>query len=204
IRDAPGPGSLDRGIGRTTDRSGRRGPLDARVARGSPAWGMAGRRAADGGWPSRTCGRTRRRPDGPPPRHRLATRSQPWRTRSRPILSARTRSEAMTQTTVAPRDTSARAQREEAALRRLAAVMRAEAEELPPDCWVRRRLESDVAVGGWGDLVLPELARLVQEGEPDPDRWTRRQERSPLADDEEAVLRRLSVLMRAEAAELGA
>jgi hypothetical protein len=110
----------------------------------------------------------------------------------------------MTQTTVAPRDTPARARREEAALRRLAAVMRAEAEELPPDCWVRRRLESDVAVGGWGDLVLPELARLVQEDEPDPDRWTRRHERSPLADDEEAVLRRLSVLMRAEAAELGA
>ena len=110
----------------------------------------------------------------------------------------------MTQTTLARPDVPAPAQREEAALRRLAALMRAEAEELPPDCWVRRQLECDVAVGGWGDLVLPELARLVQDEEPDPDRWTRRSERSLLAADEEAVLRRLSVAMRAEAAELGA
>jgi hypothetical protein len=110
----------------------------------------------------------------------------------------------MMQTTLVRHGTAARAEREEAALRRLAALMRAEAEELPPDCWVRRQLESDVAVGGWGDLVLPELARLVQDDEPEPDRWIRRHERSPLAHDEEAVLRRLSALMRAEAAELDA
>jgi hypothetical protein len=93
-------------------------------------------------------------------------------------------------------------EREEAALRRLAAAMRAEADELPFGCWVRRKLESDVAVGGWGDLVLPQLARLVQDDEPEPDRWTRPRERSPLAADEEAVLRRLGAMMRAEAAEL--
>jgi hypothetical protein len=107
------------------------------------------------------------------------------------------------QTTLAPRGTTLRAKREEAALRRLAAVMRAEADELPPDCWVRQQLEGDVAVGGWGDIVLPELARLVQDDDLEPDRWTRRGGRSPLCDDEEAVLRRISVLMRAEAAELG-
>jgi hypothetical protein len=82
--------------------------------------------------------------------------------------------------------------------------MRAEADELPSGCWVRLQLESDVAVGGWGDIVLPELARLVQHDEPAPDRWSRRRERSLLADEEEAVLRRLAAVMRAEAAELGA
>ncbi|MDX6647618.1 MAG: hypothetical protein QOK40_3345 [Miltoncostaeaceae bacterium] len=108
-------------------------------------------------------------------------------------------------TTLARRAAPARAEREEAALRRLAAVMRAEAAELPPGCWVRRQLEGDVALGGWGDLVLPELARLVHEDEPDPDHWTRRRDsRSPLAEEEEAVLRRISALMRAEAAELDA
>jgi len=108
------------------------------------------------------------------------------------------------QTTLAPPRTPARATLEQAALRRLAALMRAEADELPPGCWVRRQLESDVAVGGWGDIVLPELARLVQHDEPAPDRWSRRRERSLLADEEEAVLRRLAAAMRAEAAELGA
>jgi hypothetical protein len=96
------------------------------------------------------------------------------------------------------------AEREWAALRRVAALMRAEAAELAPSSWVRRRLETDVAVGGWGELVLPELALLMRgEEASSPGSWVRgREEAGPLELDEEAALRRLGALMRAESAEL--
>jgi len=90
-----------------------------------------------------------------------------------------------------------------AALHRLAAYMHAEAAELPAGGWLRRRLESDVADGGWGDVVLPELAALMREAEPVAGRWARvRADPAPLLDAEESAVRRLGALMRAEAAEL--
>jgi len=39
-------------------------------------------------------------------------------------------------------------------------------------------------------LVLPELTRVVQDDEPESDRWADLRDCSPLAADEETVLRR--------------
>jgi hypothetical protein len=94
--------------------------------------------------------------------------------------------------------------REKAALRRVAAQITAEAAELPDNTWLAERLGLEIRV--WDDRVLPELA-LAMAGEqgPEPPRsWVRvRSERCPLTLAEEASLRRVAALLRAEAAELG-
>jgi len=93
---------------------------------------------------------------------------------------------------------------EQAALRRLAAQMHAEADELPPTSWVAEHLRLDVE--GWGERVLPQLFSLmaVEDTEQLPDSWVRRRSDScPLTLAEEASLRRLAAILRAEAAELG-
>jgi hypothetical protein len=94
--------------------------------------------------------------------------------------------------------------REQAALRRVAAQMNAEAAELPPNTWLAQRLR--VEVDEWGERVLPELAlRMAIDREPESAQsWVRmRSERSPLTLAEESCLRRLAALLRAEGAELG-
>jgi len=94
--------------------------------------------------------------------------------------------------------------REQAALRRVAAQMTAEAAELPPTTWAAERLRLDVHE--WGERVLPELASLVA-AEPTHESagsWTRtRSDGCPLTLEEEACLRRVASNLRAEAAELG-
>ena len=97
--------------------------------------------------------------------------------------------------------------REQAALRRLAAHMKAEAVELDGK-WVAERLDSDAGLPDWGERVIPELTALMStEGTPTvvPARtWaSRRTDPCPLSGDEEACLRRTAALLRAEAAELG-
>ena len=94
--------------------------------------------------------------------------------------------------------------REDAASRRVAAQMNAEAAELPPTAWVAERLR--LQVDEWGDRVLPELASLmaIDRGQQPAQSWTRRRaDLSPLTLEEEACLRRVAALLRAEAAELG-
>jgi hypothetical protein len=94
--------------------------------------------------------------------------------------------------------------REQAALRRVTAQIAAEAAELPDDTWLAERLGLEIRV--WDKQVIPELA-LAMTGEPGPqppESWVRvRPERCPLMVAEEAALRRLAALLRAEAAELG-
>ena len=94
--------------------------------------------------------------------------------------------------------------RETAALRRVAAQITAEAAELPDNTWLAERLDLEIRM--WDKQVLPELA-LAMAGElgPEPPQpWVRvRPERCPLMLDEEAALRRVAALLRAEAAELG-
>ena len=94
--------------------------------------------------------------------------------------------------------------REQAALRRVAAQISAEAAELPPNTWLAERLGLEIRV--WDKQVLPELA-LAMAGElgPEPPQsWVRvRPERCPLMLAEEASLRRVATVLRAEAAELG-
>jgi hypothetical protein len=94
--------------------------------------------------------------------------------------------------------------RERAALRRVAAQITAEAAELPENTWLAERLSLEIRV--WDRRVLPELA-LAMAGElgPEPPQpWVRvRPERCPLMLAEEASLRRVAALLRAEAAELG-
>jgi len=94
--------------------------------------------------------------------------------------------------------------RETAALRRVAAQISAEAAELPNNTWLAERLDLEIRV--WDRQVLPELA-LAMAGElgPEPPQpWVRvRPERCPLMLAEEAALRRVAALLRAEAAELG-
>jgi hypothetical protein len=97
-------------------------------------------------------------------------------------------------------------EREEASLRRLTAQMHAEADELPGGGWVVEHLHPKGDVREWGERVLPELATLMAaEAADEPaDSWVRRRtDRSPLRDEEEACLRRVAALLRAEAAELG-
>jgi len=94
--------------------------------------------------------------------------------------------------------------REQAALRRVAAQMIAESAELPPTTWVaeRLRLEPDA----WGERVLPELAALmaVDRRRDSSQSWVRRRsDHCPLTLDDEACLRRVAALLRAEATELG-
>ena len=94
--------------------------------------------------------------------------------------------------------------REHAALRRVAAQMISEAAELPPTSWATEHLRLDV--DEWGERVLPELASLmaVDRRQDSPESWIRvRSDRCPLASEEEACLRRVAALLRAEAAELG-
>jgi hypothetical protein len=94
--------------------------------------------------------------------------------------------------------------REQAALRRVAAQMIAEAAELPPTSWVAQHLR--IEVDEWGERVLPELARVmaVERRQDAAQSWIRRRsDRCPLTWDEEACLRRIGSLFRAEAAELG-
>jgi hypothetical protein len=94
---------------------------------------------------------------------------------------------------------------EQAALRRVAAQMVAEAAELPPTSWVAEHLRLDV--DEWGERVLPELALFmaVERRQDAPQAWIRRRsDRCPLTWEEEACLRRVASLFRAEAAELGA
>jgi hypothetical protein len=97
-------------------------------------------------------------------------------------------------------------EREEASLRRLTAQMQAEADELPQGGWVAERLDSQDGLWEWGERVLPELAALMAaETAHEPARsWVRRRsDQSPLREEEEACLRRMAALLRAEAAELG-
>jgi hypothetical protein len=93
---------------------------------------------------------------------------------------------------------------ERAALRRVAAQITAEAAELPENTWLAERLDLEIRV--WDKQVLPELA-LAMAGEPGPEppeSWVRvRPEGCPLMLAEEASLRRVAALLRAEAAELG-
>jgi hypothetical protein len=94
--------------------------------------------------------------------------------------------------------------REQAALRRVAAQMIAEAAELPSTSWVAEHLR--IEVDEWGERVLPQLACVMAvEGRQDAAQsWIRRRsDRCPLTWDEEACLRRIASLFRAEAAELG-
>lgn len=94
---------------------------------------------------------------------------------------------------------------EEAALRRVSALMRAEAAELDERCWLARHLEvavEDLRV--WGPRVLPELRALTSPtGIRYADPWAAGPDPCPLAPPEVAALRRIGVWMRAEAAELG-
>ena len=97
-------------------------------------------------------------------------------------------------------------EREAASLRRVAAQMQAEADELPQGGWVAERLGPQAGLGEWGERVLPELAALTAaEAAREPAHsWVRRRsEWSPLSEEEEACLRRMAALLRAEAAELG-
>jgi hypothetical protein len=94
--------------------------------------------------------------------------------------------------------------REQAALRRVAAQMTAEAAELPPTSWVAQHLRLEV--DQWGERMLPELARVMaaERRQDTAHSWVRRRtDRCPLTWDEEASLRRVASLLRAEAGELG-
>jgi hypothetical protein len=92
---------------------------------------------------------------------------------------------------------------EEAALRRLSAHLQAEAAELDPGSWLYAHLVADQWVGDWGERVVPELAGLMSPSW-EADRWVgRSHERCPLEGTDEAALRRLAALLRAEAVELG-
>jgi hypothetical protein len=94
--------------------------------------------------------------------------------------------------------------REQAALRRVAAQMQAEAAELPPTTWAAERLQLEI--DEWGERVLPELALLmaIDRRQEWAQSWMRRRpEGCPLTMEEEACLRRVAALLRAEAAELG-
>jgi len=93
---------------------------------------------------------------------------------------------------------------EQAAVRRLTAQMIAEAAELPPTTWVAGRLH--IEVDDWDERVLPELALLMaaDRRQNSAQSWVRvRSDRCPLTLEEEACLRRVAALLRAEAAELG-
>jgi hypothetical protein len=94
---------------------------------------------------------------------------------------------------------------EEAAVRRLAALMRAEAAELGDVSWVGVRLGiGDEDLRGWGARVLPELQALMNAaGGSEVEPWAvGRPEPCPLTSGEVAALRRVAHGMRAEAAEL--
>jgi hypothetical protein len=92
---------------------------------------------------------------------------------------------------------------EEAALRRLSAHLRAEAEELEPGSWLHERLVAEEWIGEWCDRIVADVGRLMGPSW-ESDRWVgRAYERCPLEAPEEASLRRLAAVMRAEAAELG-
>jgi len=98
-------------------------------------------------------------------------------------------------------------QREQAALRRLAAHMSAEVAELE-ERWVADRMGPDAGLPDWGERVIPELSALMSvEGTPTvvpSEVWVRhRTDQCPLSQEEEACLRRTAALLRAEAAELG-
>ena len=96
------------------------------------------------------------------------------------------------------------AEHEQAALRRVAAEMTAEAAELPPTSWAAVHLR--LGVEGWGERVLPELFSLMatEDAEQPAQSWIRvRSDHCPLTLVEEASLRRVSVILRAEGAELG-
>jgi hypothetical protein len=94
--------------------------------------------------------------------------------------------------------------REQAALRRVTAQIAAEAAELPPNTWLAKRL--DLEIKEWEDQVLPQLAvAMARERGPEPPQpWVRmRSERCPLMLADEACLRRIAAILRAEATELG-
>lgn len=93
--------------------------------------------------------------------------------------------------------------REEAALRRVTSAMRAEAAELPPESWVRLRLEQG-PLADWGESLLDDLAALMraESAGGDGSFFVPRPRACPLDEREEASLRRLATLLRAEAAEL--
>src|SRR5437660_421421 len=91
---------------------------------------------------------------------------------------------------------------DDAALRRLTALTRAEAGELEAGSWVRQRLEANAATPDWPERMLPELVAMRGPERLDPDRLWPTVGQSMLSDDEEAALRRLGSAMRAEAAEL--
>jgi len=95
------------------------------------------------------------------------------------------------------------AEQEEAALRRVAAEMTVEAAELPPTSWVAVHLR--LGVEGWGERVLPELFSLMaaEDAAQPAQPWIRvRSDHCPLTLEEEASLRRVSAILRAEGAEL--
>jgi hypothetical protein len=96
------------------------------------------------------------------------------------------------------------AEQEQAALRRVAAEMTAEAAELPPTSWVAVHLR--LGVEGWGERVLPELFSLMaaEDADQPAQSWIRvRSDHCPLTLAEEASLRRVSAILQAEGAELG-
>ena len=94
--------------------------------------------------------------------------------------------------------------RDQAALRRVSAHLDAEAAELPPNTWLADRLE--IEINQWSERVLPELARLMssESGSALPYSSVRmRSDHCPLTPPEEACLRRIAAVLRAEADELG-
>ena len=99
---------------------------------------------------------------------------------------------------------SAPAGRERAALRRVSAHINAEAAELPANTWLAERL--GIAIDQWGEQVLPDLTRLMssERGPEMTPLWAReRSDGCPLSQQEEACLRRIAAVLRAEADELG-
>lgn len=93
---------------------------------------------------------------------------------------------------------------EQAALRRVSAHINAEAAELPPNTWLAGRLDTEI--DHWDTQLLPELERLMSsEQEPEASSsWARvRSDPCPLTQPEEACLRRIAAVLRAEADELG-
>ena len=94
--------------------------------------------------------------------------------------------------------------RDQAALRRVSAHLHAEAAELPPNTWLADRLR--IEINQWSERVLPELARLMssESGSALPYSSVRmRSDHCPLTPPEEACLRRIAAVLRAEADELG-
>lgn len=108
----------------------------------------------------------------------------------------------MSVTLTRPAPATPGSRREQAALRRLTALMRAEAAELEPTSPLRARLDGDGEIVAWAEQALPEIAAILQDGTDDDNPWSPRRGPSPFDPADEAVLRRIAAHLRAEAEEL--